>query len=70
MTQMMTEAEINAGLVLPYVAQAVAGKAGAAAILLSIFMVRTTSIQIKTFRLVDVILQGFDIDRICADDSN
>jgi SSS family transporter len=39
----MTASEVNAGLVLPYVAQAVAGKAGAGAILLVIFM-STTSI--------------------------
>ncbi|KAL3481699.1 Sodium:solute symporter family-domain-containing protein [Aspergillus californicus] len=39
----MTSAEVSAGLVLPYVAQAVAGKAGAGAILLTIFM-STTSI--------------------------
>jgi Na+/proline symporter len=35
----MTAAEVSNGLVLPYVAQTVAGKGGAAAILLSIFMV-------------------------------
>ena len=34
----MSDAEISAGLVLPYVAQTIAGK-GAAAILLTIFMV-------------------------------
>ncbi|KAL2819602.1 Sodium:solute symporter family-domain-containing protein [Aspergillus cavernicola] len=39
----MTSNEVNAGLVLPYVAQAVAGKAGAGAVLLTIFM-STTSI--------------------------
>jgi Na+/proline symporter len=35
----MSPEEVSAGLVLPYVAQAVAGKGGAAAILLTIFMV-------------------------------
>ncbi|OJI96223.1 hypothetical protein ASPVEDRAFT_78001 [Aspergillus versicolor CBS 583.65] len=39
----MTSSEVSAGLVLPYVAQAVAGKAGAGAILVTIFM-STTSI--------------------------
>ncbi|KAJ0423270.1 Sodium:solute symporter family-domain-containing protein [Aspergillus carlsbadensis] len=39
----MTPGEVNAGLVLPYVAQTVAGKAGAGAILVTIFM-STTSI--------------------------
>jgi Na+/proline symporter len=37
----MAEEEIGGGLVLPYVAQAVAGKAGAAALLVTIFMVNT-----------------------------
>jgi hypothetical protein len=35
----MTDEEIGAGLVLPYVAQAVAGQAGAAVLLVIIFMV-------------------------------
>lgn len=35
----MTAEEVDAGLVLPYVTQAVAGKAGAGALLLTIFMV-------------------------------
>jgi Na+/proline symporter len=35
----MTSQEVDEGLVLPYVAQAVAGKGGAAALLLVIFMV-------------------------------
>jgi Na+/proline symporter len=35
----MSATEVSNGLVLPYVAQTVAGKGGAAAILLSIFMV-------------------------------
>lgn len=35
----MTDAEVGAGLVLPYVASAVAGKGGAVAILLILFMV-------------------------------
>lgn len=37
--QQMSEADVGAGLVLPYVAQTVAGKGGAAALLLVIFMV-------------------------------
>lgn len=36
---MMTAEEVGGGLVLPFVAQTVAGKAGAGAILLTIFMV-------------------------------
>lgn len=39
----MTEADVSSGLVLPYVAQAVAGKAGAGALLVTIFMVFTHS---------------------------
>lgn len=35
----MTQAEVASGLVLPYMSQAVAGKGGAAAILLTLFMV-------------------------------
>ncbi|EOO00270.1 putative urea active transporter protein [Phaeoacremonium minimum UCRPA7] len=37
--RLMTAEEVDAGLVLPYVTQAVAGKAGAGALLLTIFMV-------------------------------
>lgn len=37
--QRMTPTEVSGGLVLPYVAQAVAGKAGAVSMLLTIFMV-------------------------------
>ncbi|KAF4460306.1 Sodium solute symporter [Fusarium albosuccineum] len=36
--RLMTPEEVSGGLVLPYVAQAVAGKAGAAALLITIFM--------------------------------
>lgn len=36
---MMTSTEVDNGLVLPYVVQTVAGKAGAGALLLTIFMV-------------------------------
>lgn len=43
MPQMMTSDEVNAGLVLPFVAQAVAGRSGAAAILVVTFMVRGAS---------------------------
>jgi Na+/proline symporter len=39
----MTDAEVGAGLVLPYVASAVAGQGGAVAILLIIFMVTSGS---------------------------
>ena len=37
--QAMTPAEVSGGLVLPYASQAVAGKGGAVAILLILFMV-------------------------------
>jgi Na+/proline symporter len=47
----MTDAEVTGGLVLPYVAQAVAGKGGAAAILLTIFMVNQNYILFYTLRL-------------------
>jgi hypothetical protein len=47
----MTEEEISSGLVLTYVAQAVAGKAGAAAILLTIFMVRIPSFLVTVMDL-------------------
>ena len=39
----MTQAEVASGLVLPYAAEAVAGKGGAVAILLIIFMVLRAS---------------------------
>lgn len=35
----MTHAEVSGGLVLPYVSQAIAGKGGAGAVLVIIFMV-------------------------------
>ncbi|KAF9890728.1 hypothetical protein FE257_005594 [Aspergillus nanangensis] len=55
----MSPEEVNAGLVLPYVAQAVAGKAGAGAILLIIFM-STTSIASAQMIAVSSII-SFDI---------
>ncbi|KAE8334073.1 Sodium:solute symporter family-domain-containing protein [Aspergillus sergii] len=62
----MTPDEVNAGLVLPYVAQAVAGKAGAGAILLVIFM-STTSIasaqMIATSSIISFDIYGTYVNR-------
>lgn len=40
----MTAEEVSSGLVLPYVVQAVSGKAGAGALLVTIFMVGSSEI--------------------------
>lgn len=45
--QAMTDDEVGSGLVLPFVAQAVAGKAGAGAFLVTIFMVSFTPNQLQ-----------------------
>ncbi|KAL4887682.1 Sodium:solute symporter family-domain-containing protein [Aspergillus karnatakaensis] len=62
----MTPGEVNAGLVLPYVAQAVAGKAGAGAILVTIFM-STTSIasaqMIATSSIISFDIYGTYINK-------
>jgi Na+/proline symporter len=42
--RLMTAQEVASGLILPYTSQAVAGKGGAAAILLVIFMVGVSSL--------------------------
>ncbi|KAL4789709.1 hypothetical protein BDV19DRAFT_394800 [Aspergillus venezuelensis] len=62
----MSSTKVSAGLVLPYVAQTVAGKAGAAAILLVIFM-STTSIasaqMIVTSSIISFDLYGTYINK-------
>ncbi|KAL5338574.1 hypothetical protein BJX70DRAFT_408622 [Aspergillus crustosus] len=62
----MTPGEVNVGLVLPYVAQAVAGKAGADAILVAIFM-STTSIasaqMIATSSIISFDIYGTYINK-------
>ncbi|KAF2638816.1 SSS family solute:Na+ symporter [Massarina eburnea CBS 473.64] len=55
----MTEAEVGAGLVLPYVAQTVAGKGGAFAILLTIFMSSTSIASAQMIATSSII--SFDI---------
>lgn len=63
----MSPEEVSAGLVLPYVAQAVAGKGGAAAILLTIFMVRH---QVLLFQLDADEKQVINIHCVCSNDSH
>ncbi|KAL4784199.1 Sodium:solute symporter family-domain-containing protein [Aspergillus varians] len=62
----MTPSEVSAGLVLPYVAQTVAGKGGAGAILLTIFM-STTSIasaqMIATSSIISFDIYGTYINK-------
>jgi urea-proton symporter len=57
----MTAEEVSSGLVLPYAAQAVTGKAGAAALLITIFMA-TTSIasaqMIATSSIISFYIYG------------
>ncbi|KAG9796326.1 urea active transporter-like protein, partial [Aureobasidium melanogenum] len=55
----MTAEEVSGGLVLPYVAQAVAGKAGAGAILLTIFMSCTSIASAQMIATSSII--SFDI---------
>ncbi|KAH8198342.1 hypothetical protein TruAng_007497 [Truncatella angustata] len=57
--RMMTADEVDAGLVLPYVAQAVAGKGGAAAILLVTFMACTSVASAQMIAISSII--SFDI---------
>jgi hypothetical protein len=61
----MTDTEINSGLVLPYVIQAVAGKGGAAALLITIFMVSQPSrlldaLHLRAPRLSIRVFSGID----------
>jgi hypothetical protein len=63
----MTAEEVSSGLVLPYVVQAVSGKAGAAALLVTIFMVR--QIEITTIRANSHTV-GLHIHCLSADDCN
>ncbi|KAK7548417.1 SSS family solute:Na+ symporter [Phyllosticta citricarpa] len=55
----MTDAEVSGGLVLPYTAQAVAGKGGAAAILLILFMACTSVASALLIAMSSII--SFDI---------
>ncbi|KAJ5789174.1 uncharacterized protein N7518_006185 [Penicillium psychrosexuale] len=55
----MTQAEVSGGLVLPYTAQAVAGKGGAAAILLILFMACTSVASAQLIAVSSIV--SFDI---------
>ncbi|KAI3395671.1 hypothetical protein diail_968 [Diaporthe ilicicola] len=57
--RMMTSEEVNAGLVLPFVAQAVAGRSGAAAILVVTFMACTSIASAQMIAISSII--SFDI---------
>ncbi|OTB03865.1 hypothetical protein M426DRAFT_73758 [Hypoxylon sp. CI-4A] len=57
--RMMTTEEVTSGLVLPYVVQAVAGKAGAGALLLTIFMACTSIASAQMIAISSII--SFDI---------
>ncbi|KAI1103865.1 sodium/proline symporter [Jackrogersella minutella] len=57
--RMMTTEEVTSGLVLPYVVQAVAGKAGASALLLTIFMACTSIASAQMIAISSII--SFDI---------
>lgn len=59
--RLMNSAEISAGLVLPYAAVATAGKGGAVAILLVIFMAVTSTISAQVISVSSII--SFDIYR-------
>lgn len=65
----MTAEEVSSGLVLPYVVQAVSGKAGAGALLVTIFTVGsseiTRSLTIRTNHTV-----GLHIHCLSANDCN
>ncbi|KAL1857317.1 hypothetical protein Plec18170_003436 [Paecilomyces lecythidis] len=57
----MTETEVNAGLVLPYAALTVAGKGGAAAIVLITFMAVTSTLSAQVIAVSSII--SFDMYR-------
>ncbi|KAI1206058.1 sodium/proline symporter [Annulohypoxylon truncatum] len=57
--RMMTAEEVTSGLVLPYVVQAVAGKAGAGALLVTIFMACTSIASAQMIAISSII--SFDI---------
>lgn len=59
--RLMNTAEISSGLVLPYAAVAVAGKGGAVAILLVVFMAVTSTISAQVISVSSII--SFDIYR-------
>ncbi|KAK4235460.1 Sodium:solute symporter family-domain-containing protein [Achaetomium macrosporum] len=54
--RMMASEEVNAGLVLPFVAQAVAGRSGAAAILVVTFMVSSQA-QAISMHILDIVVE-------------
>ncbi|GAD95708.1 urea active transporter [Paecilomyces variotii No. 5] len=57
----MTETEVNAGLVLPYAALTIAGKGGAAAIVLITFMAVTSTLSAQVIAVSSII--SFDMYR-------
>lgn len=59
--QQMTTSEVSAGLVLPYAAVTVAGKGGAAAIVLITFMAVTSTLSAQVIAVSSII--SFDIYR-------
>ena len=61
MCQRMTSTEVNNGLVLPYAAMAIAGKGGAAAVLLITFMAVTSTLSAQAIAVSSII--SFDIYR-------
>jgi Na+/proline symporter len=59
--RLMTSTEVSSGLVLPYAAVAVAGKGGAVAVLLIVFMAVTSTISAQVISVSSII--SFDIYR-------
>ncbi|KAJ6126603.1 hypothetical protein N7523_002215 [Penicillium sp. IBT 18751x] len=57
----MTSSEVSNGLVLPYAAQTIAGKGGAAAILLIIFMACTSTLSAQVIAVSSIL--SFDVYR-------
>jgi Na+/proline symporter len=57
----MTSTEVNNGLVLPYAAMAIAGKGGAAAVLVITFMAVTSTLSAQVIAVSSII--SFDIYR-------
>lgn len=55
----MSEAEVSAGLVLPYAAQAILGKGGSAGVLLLMFMSSTSAISSQLIAVSSI--SGYDI---------
>lgn len=57
----MTSSEVSSGLVLPYAAITIAGKGGAAAILLMIFMAVTSTLSAQVIAVSSIL--SFDVYR-------